>query len=151
MRPGSGGRGAGRNLCIAVSNSVTGDAVFAGNGQKSACRHAATSWPRGGGPLSRLFIFCYGLFFPKPSTATPFVVTTATNDITMKRIATHSDLCESGESGNENSLTRRACDVLNPPPWCCAKKRQKRIFVPAASICNHMSPSSHTAEKRVLI
>lgn len=110
MRPWSGGGAPGAiHVRILVSNSVTSDAVFAGNGQKSACRHAATWWPRGGGPLSRLFYFyfllCVVFFLYHQPHCTSFGRHHGHHDITMQRIARHSDLCGSGKSGNENSLT----------------------------------------------
>ena len=66
IRLGLGGRGAGRNLRIVLdlgSNSVTGDAVFAGYGQEVGMPAAGTYWPRGGGPCNGgFFVFLLWLF-----------------------------------------------------------------------------------------
>ena len=89
IRLGLGGRGAGRNLRIVLdlgSNSVTGDAVFAGYGQEVGMPAAGTYWPRGGGPCNGgffVFFFAVVVFPPIPSNCiapfvATFVVTTAT-------------------------------------------------------------------------
>ena len=134
MRHGSGGGAPGaKSVHILVSNSVTGDALFAGNGQKSACRHAANWWPRGGGPLSRLFFYFILLLcvcFPIPSTALHTLRRHhGHHDLTMKRVDTHSYLCESGKSGYEEQPYWHllSLGLLPPSVVLCEEAPEKDI------------------------